>query len=70
LEIDEKLAEAVLWDGDQIGFFVGPGQLCMSLTDEDFENGEIDFDKRLEIRRNEQAIRHELARLGLQIVEE
>jgi hypothetical protein len=66
----EILEDCVLWDGDQIAAFISPGELCLSISDEDLENGEVSIPKRKEIWAAEEAITRELSRLGIRIVED
>lgn len=52
----EFVDDAVLWRGNQIGFATGENELCLSMSEEDFENGEIPEDERQELREHREAI--------------
>ena len=72
LEILGGIDDAVvMWggrDGWQIGFFEDTTTICMCITDEDFENGELPRDVRQEIRDNQEAILAELCLCGFTLV--
>lgn len=48
----EQMHDTFLWRGNQIAFEDGPGEMLMSITDEDFENGEIPPEEAAEVKAN------------------
>lgn len=52
----EFVDDAVLWRGNQVGFPTSGGEFCLSMSEEDFENGEIPEPERQELRDNREAI--------------
>lgn len=62
-----RISTVVLWEGDQIAFAVNdddPPMLCVTLSEEDFENGELAATKRAELRAARTDIVAELRRRG------
>jgi len=63
-------SDSVMWGGNQIGFFVDATTIEMSISNEDFDNGEISDVDKADIVANLHQIRLELQASGYKLIEE
>lgn len=59
--------ECFMWGENQVGFLNGDNSVCVSLSEEDFENGELDEEERNELRLLRKDIEDAICSMGYEI---